>query len=366
MELMQLRNVIAILLLLLAVATEVTAKTHRAFNGRVMGGDCVMKSDPNIPAAKPWPAFCFKARVGSEILLRQNPEIQNLGLVHGNIYAGVHVSNYFSFHAAGIKRRLGEFEQINNSTIVEDDQITESLFMQAGNKTLTRFSLAFGRMDLPFGINHRPLMEVYNVGLKAYDYWDFPEYAANFTFDNQVESRLEVAVASNNFAFGADKDTRNRRSREGSTNRKKNRTREAFAIRSSYDLSALEGTRITLSLYEEREQPRRFGVAFLNQGANGRQSSFEWIRIGTYFRPDVDFRQMFRVAHATGFRARSRTLFEFELDHKRHRILTLGMDRRILSPLIMLRASMSYFWEDEPNSDDEDYFMLALGTEAKL
>ena len=341
------------------------AKTHRAFNDHLLGGDCQLKVDPSSSGARPWPVACFKAKAGSEIALRQNEEVSNLGLNFGEIYGGLHISQLFSLHAAATRRRAYFFESTSEVSTIKDEEITDSLFFQLGNKTLTRFSLAFGQTTMPFGIDHQPLMQIYRAAIKNNSYWDFPHYVGNLTFDNQVDSRIEVAVGSSEFLFGAERDTRNRRT-ASVTNQETEEIRESFAIRSNYDLSALEGTRISISLYEERHKPRRIGFGFLNQGANNSRSAFEWVRIGSIFKPDADFNQMFRLSHATGFRAQNRTVFEFELDHRNYRILTVGFDRRLAAQIAMFRTAVTYYWNDQEGVDNGDYLSLVLGVEARL
>lgn len=337
------------------------AKTHRAMGGHVLSGDCQLSQDPMAERTRVWPALCVNLDAGSEISLRQDKADLNVGLNYARIYSGIHVSHFLSIHGEGLRRRL-YYLQSDGSAIIKDEKITEGLFIQAGNRALTRFSFAFGRLEMPFGTDHRPQMQIFDVTIRNESYWNYPDYVANLTFDNQVDSRIEIGYGSNDSGFAGEAKQRNERSENKSTKRKKE-FREALSVRTSYDLSALEGTRLAFSLYEERERPRRFGVSISNRGSNDRKSAFEWIRVGTIHKPDRDFSQLFRLTHATGFRAGNRTIFEFELDHRHYRIVTLGFDRKIIDEVI-LRSALTYVWQDDV--EDEDRLLISLGLQARL
>ncbi len=337
------------------------ANTHSAFNGHVLSGDCQLSKDPMAPKTRVWPALCTNLEAGSEISLRQDQADLNVGLNYARLYTGIHINHFLSMHGEGLRRRL-YYLQSEGSAIIKDEKITEGLFIQAGNRALTRFSFALGRLNMPIGTDHRPQMQIFDITIRNESYWNYPDYVANLTFDNQVDSRIEVAYGSNDSGFAGEAKQRNERSENKSTKRKKV-FREALSIRTSYDLSALEGTRLAFSLYEERERPRRFGVSISNRGSNDRKSAFEWIRVGTIHKPDRDFSQLFRLTHATGFRAGNRTNFEFELDHRSYRIVTLGFDRKIIDEVI-LRSAATYFWQD--NAEDENRLLISLGLQARL
>jgi hypothetical protein len=287
----------------------------------------------------------------------------NLGLSHARIYAGLHVSHLVSIHVEGLRRRLFN-TAAGDRTILFDDAITDNLFIQVGNRTLTKFGLALGRLDMPFGTDHRPQMEIFDLGFRNLNYWNFPDYVANISYDNLVDARIEVAYGSSELSLGGEVEERSERSKRDSAIRRE-QSREAVAVRASYDLSALEGSRLAFSLYEERDQARRFGISLANRGSNDRKSSLEWVRTGTTHRQDKNFQQLFRLTHATGFRAGNRTLFEFELDHKNYRLVTVGYDKRVVTGM-MLRAAASYYWEDSNDDIDNDGLLLSLGLRAAL
>src|SRR5205823_715884 len=117
-----------------------------------------------------------------------------------------------------------------------------------------RFTAGLSR--LPFGIDTSPAPQLYQR-LENRNFWSSPEGTAYMTFDDLRSLKVEVGVASN--------DWRRRRIDFGARDLGFERLDRAGSLRASYDISALEGTRILGSLYGAKNGERRYGAGLINR-----------------------------------------------------------------------------------------------------
>src|SRR5690606_28059304 len=120
---------------------------------------------------------------------------ENKALNYAQIYTGVHLHEYFSLHGDWVRKRFINLGYQKDQ--VEDDAYPRSAFAQIGNVALNRFRLTAGKVSIPFGIDFRPLLEIYNEALKTRSYWATPHWGTFLTYDTLVSSQFQIGYATN-------------------------------------------------------------------------------------------------------------------------------------------------------------------------
>ena len=95
-------------------------------------------------------------------------------LLFAQSYAGINLWHNFSFHFQG----LGRSRTRPKDLLVFKEQITEYAFLQLGNPNLSNNLAAIGTIDLPFGLNDRPMEQLF-LHLKK-SYWPRRRLGAHF------------------------------------------------------------------------------------------------------------------------------------------------------------------------------------------
>jgi len=318
-----------------AHASSSMARDQRFFDGRVVTGSCQMATDPNKSFMTPF--LCLQGTASSEMQFRFASNEENLVLNYLQGYGGLHLHKLASLHAEG--RRLKLFNIVDtDAPPIKDEQKTESLFLQIGNPALHKVRLSVGRLAMPFGLNHQPGPMVNTLSISADRYWLAPRHVARLTIDNQSEAQLEIGVAQNESPIRKARDIAEPESRAESS--------QALSVRFAYDISALDGTRILMSGYGQKDGQRRYGIGLLNRAPRGDLTSFEW----AMWRDTPGGRgqrrqQFFRFAFEGGFVTDSRIVFNYETEERDYRLVTLGQDFKVF-PFAILRISISYYYPD--------------------
>lgn len=290
------------------VSFAATGKT--AFRDRLLWGDCRLTQDPDLDEQTQWPKLCFKGHLSEQILKRSNQHELNREFQYGEGYMGFHLSSLLSIHS-----RAKSFRMATPKSGVEKE--TEYLFMQIGNVTLNRFRFALGKINLPFGLDLRPLPEVYDVIYKNRGFWLSAPYGVRMGWEDLRNVQFDVGVVT-------DKKTLD--GMQGEKNPKDPRMQ--WSARIMVDIAALGGTRFLFSLMDENPNERRVGGAIMTRDTTGGTTAFEWVR--RYFRPkpiDRAFDQIVRFQYIGNRDSPISWVFEFEDEFKHQWITTLGLER---------------------------------------
>ncbi len=326
--------------------TAAATPVESAMGGHLRWGSCRLDRDQRIRDTNdiPWPLLCVRGRANSQLLLKQDAESASVNYNSATLYGGLHVWKFISVHGEGIIERAHELTSANTEhpTSIR----TKSAFVQLGNPALHQLQITAGKLDVPFGVNFRPLPEVFDEWIKNRSYWDGPDYVTMISWDNQRELLFSAGWASSDIPRAGEP------------------TKRATMARIAYDISPLEGTRLVLSGYGALEGERRIGVAIVSIAPSGEGGVFEWVRSrATPARDQQPEPQLFRLTYRGAMQRRTRWLFEYEDSAREYRLVTLGHDFD-LPEHVMFRTAVSHH-DAIPDHGDTFWFMT-MGLQLQL
>jgi len=233
------------------------------------------------------------------------------------------------------------------------DRAPDLALAQVGNPALHRFSFQLGRMPLPFGLDTQWATESYRR-FENRLFWDSPRYGASLGIDNKVNTRLDIGFAetqrtpvSKNLSVEADPRVE--------------RGRTAASARLSYDISALDGSRLVVSGYGENHGVRRMGFGFVTVSRKFDATEFEFVRrLAEPAGGGVDYQQLLRLAYAGAYRGEARWIVQFDDERFRFRMGTIGQDLRIKS-YGLVRLAIAYQKSETGDGQRRWFFTTGLG-----
>jgi hypothetical protein len=303
-----------ILLAMAEIAVAESRLPESALDGHLRWGHCFLESDvDHVLPASIWPIWCIRPQISSQLIFRDDTGGNNLAMHQARVYQGLHLHRFFSIHGEFLAQRIFRLGQNKNQVV--DGSKTEDLFLQVGNIAEDRWRLSVGLLDMPFGLDFRPLIEIYDEFLKTRKFWRFPRYGATITYDTQISSQFEIGYATDKL----DSETAFERGGEESQN-------EAVAVRAMFDIAALNGFRFVFSGYGDRVGERRIGFGMVNSARRGDESVFEFVQLRPRPSQSDDFDQLFRFGYRSIYRMGMRWVFEYESDRLDYRMGTLGAD----------------------------------------
>ena len=273
--------------------------------GRFYFGDCKIDKEPTqINYSEIWPNLCLKGLFGaqsaaSSILNNQDRKFTDTryhSKQFGRLYLGVHAWPTLSFHSqifgSGEARDISELAKF-------DFRSLEYAFLQISNPRLSRLSASVGRIDLPFGLDHQPL----KVELEEHTRNTWPKSLSGIQITSKDfrEARLEIGAST--------RQTINEKTQA------KNLQSDKLAVRTSLDIPALEGTRISTSYMSSVEKLNSYGASILNRNG-GATSSLEWVREELPNSYNLQYRQLFRLNYISKRSKYSQWVFQYESDRK--------------------------------------------------
>jgi hypothetical protein len=326
--------------------------------GAVQTGACELSVDPGDEGAALGFAACLRGETGAEITAVAGAPRENSWLRYAQGDLGLFYGQYLSVQGRGHVRDFLPIEHGKGPKRVANnlERQTDFAVVQVGNPALTRFWLEAGRLSLPFGLDKSWATQSYQR-FASRAFWSSPEYGAALSIDNKVNTRLDIGYAEDPRSmsgrdFPAAADLR----RIGSLT--------AASARLSYDMSALDGTRLILSGYGENHGVRKMGFGFVNVSRKGDSTEFEFARrmeepIGGI----VPYEQLLRLAYAGAYRGGSRTVVQFDDERFRFRMGTVGQDY-LFGGQCSGRLALTY--QKSETGDRMRRWMLTTGLEAKL
>lgn len=325
---------------------SIAASDKSAFQDRLLWGECELNQDPELNDETQWPKLCLKGHVAQQALIRSNYHELNREFQYGEAYFGLHANSLLSMHG-----RVNAYRFSMPQGGAEKE--TESLFLQVGNVTLHRFRLAMGRLNLPFGLDLRPLPEIYGAIYKTRAYWLSAPYGVRIGWEDLRNVQFDVGVVT-------DKKTLDGMQGED----KPKDPRMQWSARVMVDIAALGGTRFIFSLMDDNPNERRVGGAIMTRDTTGGITAFEWVR--RYFRPkpiDRAFDQILRFQYVGNRANPFNWLFEYEDEFKHQWLASLGFEHSFFR-YGRLRLTTSYV---KPRTvADVPHWLATAGVQAEL
>ncbi|MBF0442622.1 MAG: hypothetical protein HQK54_12015 [Oligoflexales bacterium] len=291
-------------------------------------GKCIMANDPDDGNKDEnlWPNACLKGNAAYQILENINMGRLETDLSYAELYLGVHLNKYISFHSKNYLARIRSFypDELNKNDL---KRTTDSMFLQIGNSALSRWRLSLGRIVLPFGLNDTPHMRIFDYTYSSAEYWKFPAFGYRLSFDNSTDLQIDYGYVHDN----------------GKSSNIGGKEIRVQSFRILYDISPLSGSRMIFSISEDSNEERRLGFGFLNVSQEIYRASFEWIRIGRkgkYFLENSN--QLIRFTFKEVSREKDYWLFEFEDRSVYGTLTTVGYEYFLLKNYL-LKVNLSYF-----------------------
>ncbi len=330
-------------------------------NGHIRWNDCAAGIDEPEQA---YPAVCLQLRGAGQIALKQPGRTDNLALTFVTGYLGLHPQSWIGLHLAGDNLRVAPFGG-SSVALLRNDQTVRSAYLQLGNPAHHPWRLAFGQLDMPYGIDFNPLMELYGEHIKTQRFWRFPRFVTRATIDNMVSTQLDLGYGSERILGTPTSKEDQAIVEHGLVNPGADPFgNEALSLRLHHDFSALEGSRLSAFWYADKTGERRFGAAFTNLDAKGHHTVLEWQRMrSSIYGSDLSMQQLFRLSFAGAFRRETRWLFEYEDDRKRYRLTTLGYDFK-MPDYGLFRLAASYYIRGR--KEDRSYWFLTSGVQVSI
>lgn len=328
----------------IAVGLALAASSAGAasFNdGHLQLGECALAADPvdaeGIDAIGV--SACGRGNAGAETSFVSGAPKENTWLRYAAGTLGVYYGQYFSLQGQAHLRDTLPMSSEGRKNL---DRETDVAVVQVGNPALHRLWLQAGHLALPFGLDQSFANESYQ-SLENSALWSSPPNGAALSLDNKIDTRLDVGYAETD------------RSAAHKT---------AVSARLSYDISALDGSRIMLSGYGENHGVRRMGAAFLTVSRKGDTTAFEFVRrVAEPVGGKVPFQQVLRLIYGGAFRNDARWVVQFDDERFRFRMGTVGQDF-LFWDHAALRIAGAY--QKSESGDGKRRWILTTGLEAQL
>jgi len=315
-------------------------------------GDCAL-SNSDLLIRRSLKA-CFQSRASAELLFAFERRQPNVNTNFADAYLGVHVFDWLSFHGRVEVEQSQNLKQASTAEASKKtlDKRVDFAFVRLGNPALNRFRLSAGRLSTPFAFNISDAPKTYQ-NFSSMLFWRSAEYSAVMAYDNNVDTLLELGYGANfgEAVRGGEIDKQIPQQKNGS-------------LRLSYDIPAVEGTRMMMSALADEDGERRVAAGLLNANRRGDLAQIEWIR--SQPKPNAKkepFRQNIRASYTSTWRGSQRWVFQFDSERKRHRMGILNYDLLFLNHLM---ARFGVLYHKSEDHQTPSFWAITTGLEAKL
>jgi hypothetical protein len=306
---------------------------------------CEIKDDPDQTEFEILPT-CLEASIGTWVQHRSLVEeghLQPARLFAGRGKITILPSKWLILQSSAEYKLWQERESAN---VLDKDMHTDSVTLQIGNSALNRHRILIGRSRQPFGVNQNTIANWSGYLLEDLFYGP-KNYLASYTYDNQKDLTWTTSI-------GAKEESKRNASARDST----------VSSRLSFDLAALEGTRILTSFSTTELSQRRGGIALVNRNGKGEQTTFEVIRVWTEFPYDpIDFNQLIRTNWSGKASEDLRVSAQFEDVWQQHRIGNITL-KQMFTDQLSLDGTIGFYRTE--NQLLRSHWFGALGIEASL
>ncbi len=241
-------------------------------------------------------------------------------------YAGLHLFPQLSIHFQDNYDEISA-PRLDLRSVFHHDH--REYYLTIGQVTSTKPRLLFGHFTMPFGLidDFRPrIFELqYSSGL----FHERPADAMQFTYDNLVNVRLDLAA-------GKDNSDDLEPLTKGDVHK--------FSVRGIYDFSAMQGTRMIGSYFrDDNQETSKIGLALYNNQEDSDGESFvEWVRISNNWRKPFTLQaQMISAGYRQPMQKHGRSILRYEYLQGIHRMLDLGYELE-LSEMVLLNGIVSF------------------------
>ncbi len=350
-------------LVLAALAFGGVARAESFADGHVQLGTCELGADPETDegAEAIGVSACARGEAGAEITAVTGAPRENFWMRYAQGALGLYYGQYLSLQGrAHLRDRLLLARGGKTAAAPKDlERETDYALVQVGNPALHRFFLQAGRMSLPFGLDTTWAAESYRT-FENRSFWASPRYGASLGIDNKVNTRLDIGYAEAQRTGGA----RESLDLPSAADLRTVRRQAAASLRLSYDISALDGSRIVVSGYGENHGVRRMGLGLVNVSRRADTTEFEFVRrLAEPTGGGEAFQQIIRLAYAGAVRGSGRWVVQFDDERYRFRMGTVGQDFRVKEHGL-LRLGLAY--QKSENGDGKRRWMFTTGLGGQL
>jgi hypothetical protein len=233
-----------------------------------------------------------------------------------------------------------------SSMITQRDSQADSMVVQIGNNALHRHRILGGRMPPPIGLNIDYLENFRDSSLTK-NFYGAPLYLGGYTYDNQKDVVWTIVGGAASHKEDAS---------EG--------RQATVATRISYDLAALEGTRLSAAFLSSEPTQRTGVVSILNRNSKGETTSLEVVRTWSFYPYDpADFHQLIRLNWSGKTSPDVSIKFQYEDVAQYQRIGSLTTIYSIFDP-VNIQATIGYSRSESELT--KTHWLGILGVEAKI
>ncbi|SME89013.1 hypothetical protein [Pseudobacteriovorax antillogorgiicola] len=335
------------------VAIGSTLGLTTGVSARIYTGTCQLAQEP-IPKnySQIWPNICIRNHLGVHYLNGAHLNMEDHrfedeeaeSLFFGRSYLGLNFWHSVTMHFQGLAKSRQDLEHSDSPNF--DQKITEYAFLQLGNPTLSPIQASVGKIDLPFGLNDRPL-ETLMDHVKR-NYWPRRKWGLQLSKKNNNQTRYEIGVSL--------KDV------EGWQDTLEQGELDQASARASIDLAALEGTKLIASFLTDADRLDHYSMAILNR-SQGAFISLEWVRQLLPEGSNYWFHQLFRLNYLSKRAKFSQWLIQFEDDRKNAWLLT-GQWRLFPTSFSTLMLTVSH--RRSFQAGEKSKWFAFFGTEVNL
>lgn len=297
---------------------------------------CELEMDPNVRLDKKdlWFLTCVAANAGSVFSTQYRHSDEGFRLDHARGYLGFHINSFFSIHGqARAQRVYGVGEQATGPQLLQENEMA---VMRFGNLVLHKWRMTIGRLQAPFGVGYSKVNWAYKAD-EAEKFWETPAETVTIAIDSQRDYVIELSASANYLAFQKD-----RADKDDDSEKVQKELNVANVVRVSHDIAALDGSRLMLSGYSDKNGEKKFGFGFITVSRRFDLTQFEWVRILASEERSGDFDQILRFGYLGEWQRNERWNFQFDDEHRRYRKAVLGFDKRFYER-VDLRLAVSYY-----------------------
>jgi hypothetical protein len=204
--------------------------------------------------------LCIKGDSSTDYIYYSRGNAKRWAASETALYGGLYFGERHAFHLSG---RYFYGQALAKDKMRERDLSTQYAVYQYGKLYHDPVQISIGRQRLPFGVERQPLVGFFSLH-QPYAFWAGPDLGINLTVSNTRSFFFQLGL------FTELKDPE-----EGKGLKT---TSQAFTARIFYDKPSWQGSKVILSLYGDRSENQRVGIALLNSSADERIIQLEFIR----------------------------------------------------------------------------------------
>lgn len=287
---------------------------------QIYSSNCELNGPVNLPV------LCLRPEATASALSDTSSSKTRFHYLGWKGYAGLHLFPQFSLH---FQDNYSEIlaPRLDLRSVYHHD--LREYYLTVGQVTSSKPRLLMGHFTMPFGLVDEFRPRIFELQYTSGLFQEGPADAVQFTYDNLVNVRLDLAAGKDN-----------RDDLEPLTRGDLHK----FSLRAIYDFSAMQGTRMIGSYFrDDHQETSKIGLAlYNNQDDSDGESFVEWVRISNNWRKPFTLQaQMISAGYRQPMQKQGRSVIRYEYLQGIHRMLDLGYELD-LSELILLSGFVSF------------------------